>query len=185
MANAAGFYPALEGHFSLLRFALRIRVQGESFHTKLRFFHSVDFQHAIVSLDRLRVAAHVSMPRNRPSPRRSLAAPHLFQLIRFHEIFERSKERNERSLVMLSYEFLQRFEPVYMEATNNYGRPHFFAPRKNFLGKSVDTFWFNLAVIWSMSLTLGLTLYFDLLKKFMNAIGNFTDFMSSGRKKKE
>jgi ABC-type multidrug transport system ATPase subunit len=81
-------------------------------------------------------------------------------------------------------ELIQRWEPIYMEPTNNYGLAHFFAPRKVFLGRSIDTFWYNLCVIWSMSLVLGFALYFDLLKKFMNLFENLGDFIASQKKKK-
>jgi hypothetical protein len=45
------------------------------------------------------------------------------------------------------------------------GRAHFYAPMKR-LGKFyIDTFWFNLAVIWLYSGLLLIILYFDLLRK--------------------
>jgi ABC transport system ATP-binding/permease protein len=46
-------------------------------------------------------------------------------------------------------------------------RAHFFAPYKHFLGWFWDTYYFNMAVIWFMSLVLYVTLYFDLLQKLL------------------
>ena len=67
--------------------------------------------------------------------------------------------------------YIQKTNPVYLDPTeSNFGRAHFFAPRKKFLNRYYDTFWFNLCVIWGMSLILGITLYFDVLKKFINLL---------------
>jgi ABC-type multidrug transport system ATPase subunit len=88
-----------------------------------------------------------------------------------------------KKILEVDGELIQRLEPVYMEPTNNYGRAHFFAPRKVFLGRSFDTYWYNIYVIWSMSVVLGFALYFDLLKKFMNLFESLNDFLASKRKK--
>jgi hypothetical protein len=50
---------------------------------------------------------------------------------------------------------------------------HFFAPRKKIFGKYFDTFWVNLSVLWGMSLIMAITLYFDLLRKVIDGLGNF------------
>jgi ABC-type multidrug transport system ATPase subunit len=71
----------------------------------------------------------------------------------------------------LNGEFIQKLDPVYLDPhDSNFGRAHFFAPRKKFLGNYYDTFYFNLSVIWLMSILLGITLYFDVLKKFINSL---------------
>ena len=59
-------------------------------------------------------------------------------------------------------------------------RTHFFAPVKYFAGSYIDTYWFNVAVIWLMSLLLYLTLYTEALRKLMNYFGK----LSLSRKKK-
>ena len=67
--------------------------------------------------------------------------------------------------------YVQKTNPVYLDPTeSNFGRAHFFAPRKKFLNRYYDTYWFNICVIWGMSLILGVTLYFDVLKKFINLL---------------
>lgn len=66
---------------------------------------------------------------------------------------------------------VQKSNPVFFDpVASNLGRAHFFAPRKHFLGNYYDTYWFNLAVIWLMTLVLILTLYFNLLKKGLEAL---------------
>lgn len=67
--------------------------------------------------------------------------------------------------------FIQKMDPIYLDPVDsNFGRAHFFAPHKKFFGRYYDTFGFNLFVIWSMSFGLAITLYFDLLKKFINLL---------------
>ncbi|HEX8515557.1 MAG TPA: ATP-binding cassette domain-containing protein [Bacteroidia bacterium] len=82
----------------------------------------------------------------------------------------------------LDGEYVQKIEPVYLDPASNAGRAHFFAPRKKFFGTYYDTFWFNICVIWGMSLILAITLYFDVLKKFINLLENI--FSSIGRKRR-
>ncbi len=77
--------------------------------------------------------------------------------------------------------YIQKMNPVYLDPTDsNFGRAHFFAPRKKFLDRYYDTYWFNLCVIWLMSITLGIALYFDLLKKFITMLE--TVFSKLGKK---
>lgn len=72
---------------------------------------------------------------------------------------------------------IQRKKCIYLNPSNNFGRAHFFAPQKRFMGSLYQTYWFNICVIWSMSLTLIIALYFDLLKKLMNLLGNFPNYL--------
>jgi hypothetical protein len=69
---------------------------------------------------------------------------------------------------------IQKIYPIYMDEH----RPlHFldfsanlYQPTKHFGGLYFDTLYFNLAVIWSMTLFLFVTLYFDVLKKFIQLL---------------
>ena len=79
---------------------------------------------------------------------------------------------------------LQQVNPVFNVPEKpgnmfNY-RTHFFAPQKYFAGSYVDTYWFNILVIWLMSVILYVTLYTELLRKGINKLGN----LSFSRKKK-
>ncbi len=65
----------------------------------------------------------------------------------------------------------QNFEPVYhdpLEAELCTLRAHFFAPNKYIAYKKVNALTFNLIVIWSMTIFLFVTLYFDLLKRIID-----------------
>jgi hypothetical protein len=79
---------------------------------------------------------------------------------------ERIREFNGR--------LLQNVDPIFnmpKAPTNplNY-RTHFFAPVKYLFGGVFDTYWFNLSVIWVMTLLMYLTLYFELLRKIIEAM---------------
>jgi ABC-type multidrug transport system ATPase subunit len=83
----------------------------------------------------------------------------------------------------LDGQFVQKIDPIYQDPVeSNWGRAQFFAPRKKFFGTYYDTFNVNLCVIWGMSLVLAITLYFEVLKKFINLL-EFV-FSRIGRKKK-
>jgi hypothetical protein len=47
-------------------------------------------------------------------------------------------------------------------------RTHMYAPSKYLFGLNIDTFWFNIGVIWSMTIILYITLYFDVFERIMN-----------------
>lgn len=73
-------------------------------------------------------------------------------------------------------ELIQQINPVYVDprpsGVLDY-RAHFFAPTKNFFGTLIDTFVFNLIVIWGMTLVLYGTLYFELLRKGVESLTRF------------
>lgn len=69
-------------------------------------------------------------------------------------------------------ELIQQVNPIFLDPKTdnpiNY-RTHFFAPNKNLFGAPVSTYWFNVMVIWLMTLMLYGTLYFELLRKLVNS----------------
>ena len=75
---------------------------------------------------------------------------------------------------------IQQIDPVFEDPIDSkFGRAHFFAPRKNFLGVYFSTYWFNLCVIWFMSICLIITLYFDVFKRILDLFGNLFTFEKS------
>ncbi|MEO5642250.1 MAG: ATP-binding cassette domain-containing protein [Bacteroidia bacterium] len=78
---------------------------------------------------------------------------------------------------------IQRADPVFLEPyQSNRANSHFFAPRKKILGRYFDTFWVNLCVLWGMSLLMALTLYFDVLRKIIDGLGNLSGLFSKKEK---
>jgi serine phosphatase RsbU (regulator of sigma subunit) len=66
---------------------------------------------------------------------------------------------------------IQKMDQIYLDPPiDGLIRAHFFAPRKALGGNYYDTFWINSFVIWFMSLVMAITLYFDVLKKFLDSI---------------
>lgn len=70
---------------------------------------------------------------------------------------------------------IQQINPIYNDPDDPTSifdyRTHFFAPKKYFLGVYLDTFYFNMIVIWLMTLILYFTLYFELLSKGLDSFG--------------
>lgn len=71
-------------------------------------------------------------------------------------------------------ELIQQINPVFQDPGKSgifdY-RTQFFAPKKNLLGVEMATFWFNIIVIWFMTVLFYIFLYFELLKKGINSFG--------------
>lgn len=67
---------------------------------------------------------------------------------------------------------IQKKDPIYLDPYDvGFFNAHFYAPRKKLFGMYISTFSANLLVIWGMTLFLVITLYFDVLKFFIDGIG--------------
>jgi len=78
-------------------------------------------------------------------------------------------ESNE--MVQYKNELIQQNEPIYNDPFPEGWlsfRSHFFAPRKYFMGRYVDTFWFNIGFIWFLSLLFYIGLYYNILYKLIH-----------------
>ena len=81
---------------------------------------------------------------------------------------------------------IQKIYPIYKDPDPEHMvdfDAQFYMPSKHFLKSNVDTFWFNTGVIWSMTFVLGILLYFDVLRRIIDGIGNLStpDFMKRVR----
>jgi ABC transport system ATP-binding/permease protein len=69
---------------------------------------------------------------------------------------------------------LQQVDPIFRdpyESSNLFDyRSQFLAPSKHFLGSYIDTYWFNIGVMWIMTLLLYFTLYFEAFRN-LSVIG--------------
>jgi ABC-type multidrug transport system ATPase subunit len=77
---------------------------------------------------------------------------------------------------------IRKYDPGYMKASSKYGRAHFYAPSKMIGNKEIDTFLFNLLVLWFVTLVLYITLYFNLLQKIVTYFENL-QFAKSERQR--
>ncbi|HVN59002.1 MAG TPA: ATP-binding cassette domain-containing protein [Bacteroidales bacterium] len=75
---------------------------------------------------------------------------------------------NEGSYYDLKYRWVQKATPVFMKPKSRAGRAQFYAPYKQVGNLRIGTIFFNVAAIWFMTFVFFITLYYNLLKKFIN-----------------
>jgi ABC-type multidrug transport system ATPase subunit/uncharacterized tellurite resistance protein B-like protein len=90
------------------------------------------------------------------------------------EIFVTNKNSEER-IVEYEGKLVHKIYPVYFspDAPNHWFayRTHFFAPEKHIFGFFIPTLYFNVGVIWLMSLVLSFTLYFRVFQRMVEMFG--------------
>jgi len=75
---------------------------------------------------------------------------------------------------IIEYEgkLIQLIDPIFNDPDHISGpldyRAHYFAPTKHLFGNFFDTYHYNVSVMWLMTIFLYATLYFELLRKFLN-----------------
>ena len=87
------------------------------------------------------------------------------------KVFERNR------IIEYRDHLIQKYHPIFQDPDVRHWigiRSHFFAPRKYFAGHFFDTFWFNIAVVWVMIIILYFVLYFDLVKKGIELVENYS-----------
>jgi hypothetical protein len=62
---------------------------------------------------------------------------------------------------------IQKADPIFMPPGSKYGRAHFFAPYKQIGNLKISTLIFNMLVLWLMVFILFVTLYYNILKRFI------------------
>jgi hypothetical protein len=67
---------------------------------------------------------------------------------------------------------IEKCEPGYMKPLSRSGRAQFYAPYKLVGNLQIDTYWFNLMVLWVVNLGLYIALYFNLLQKLVTYLEN-------------
>ena len=63
---------------------------------------------------------------------------------------------------------IQKADPIYMKPGSKWGRAHFYAPYKQIGSIKIGTLVFNMIIIWLMIFFLFVTLYYNILKKFVD-----------------
>lgn len=88
------------------------------------------------------------------------------------DLVKNVKEKDR--IIEFEGQLIQQINPVFQDPVPagmfDY-RTQFFAPQKNLLGSLVDTYYFNILVIWVMTLILYITLYFEALRKAVDFFG--------------
>jgi len=107
---------------------------------------------------------------------------------KLHDIVINRYEKNK--IWRHKNDLIQQYEPIFW-IPDNFSligiRSHFYAPKKVFLGNYYDTFWFDLIIIWLMSILLYVPLYYDHLKKIISFVSDidFPKFKFNFKKKKK
>ncbi len=80
---------------------------------------------------------------------------------------------------VLDDRIIRKIYPIYTRPRNDRWFSYnsiFYAPEKAIFKQVFPTYWVNVVVIWLMSVALMLVLYYDLLKKVVDAIGDFREY---------
>jgi ABC-type multidrug transport system ATPase subunit len=87
--------------------------------------------------------------------------------------------RNEvNKIVEIDHMLIQKDDPIYLVPHDQrFLDAHFYSPSKFFFGLEIDTFWANVLVIWLMTVTAVIALYYDILRKLIA----FTAALSGNR----
>ena len=87
------------------------------------------------------------------------------------EMYVLDRLRVDKS-IETSKKIIQKSEPVYMKPTSRYGRAQFYAPYKQIGEIKIDTYWFNVIVLWLITFILYIALYYKYLQKLVDGFGN-------------
>lgn len=79
----------------------------------------------------------------------------------------------DNSIIQSGEKYLVKVAPIFRLPESRIGRAHFYAPSKRLGNMIIPTFYFNSGVIFLMILLLYIALYYDWLKKAVNAKFNF------------
>ena len=75
------------------------------------------------------------------------------------KVFE--KEKNK--ILEYNHRLVQQIDPIYLDPRIGGKfdfRAHLYAPRKHFMGKFYDTFWFNIFILWAFTVLFVLDIVF-------------------------
>lgn len=84
------------------------------------------------------------------------------------DILKKVYEKNK--ILEYKNQLIQHIDPIYEYPIPDNVlsfRTHFFAPTKHFLNKYFETYWFNITVIWILTIIFYVFLYFDVFKKLL------------------
>ncbi len=96
--------------------------------------------------------------------------------------------RNEtemNKIVEYNHRLYQKADPIFLDPKPGFFTAHFYAPRKNIYGFYIDTFWYNIIIIFLMTVILFITVYFNILKKLIESGENIQDYIKKQRERKK
>jgi hypothetical protein len=81
------------------------------------------------------------------------------------KVFEKNK------ILEYDHQLVQHYDPIYQDPYVKGPltlRTHFYSPSKPILGKTYDTYWYNMVFIWLLTALLYMALFFDWVNKLFN-----------------
>ncbi len=90
----------------------------------------------------------------------------------------------EHKILRYKDKLVRQAEPIFADPDNSHFigfRAHFYAPRKYFMGHYFDTYWFDMAVIWVMTILLYPPLYYEHFKKILDKLGKIKIFKNKNK----
>ena len=78
-----------------------------------------------------------------------------------------------QKVIYTQKKLISRFEPGYRPGNSSAGRAHFYAPYRRLGNSYFDSFRFNIAVIWIVTIVMYILLYFRAINKLVESFGNF------------
>jgi len=109
---------------------------------------------------------------------------HKYHNEKLEDIVTNTYEKNK--ILRDGDELIQQYQPIYFMPDNfsTIGiRSHFYAPKKLFFGRYYDTFWFDVIIIWIMSILLYIPLYYNHLRKLIEFFGDINWFKYMPKRK--
>ena len=101
---------------------------------------------------------------------RLLEARRLFYNERLERLVENEQEITE--FIIYNNDFVRMRDPIFTPPRSNTGRAQFYAPYKKIAGLKIDTFWFNIIIIWLSAIVWSIILYYDILRKLIRYFEN-------------
>ncbi|MCB0760386.1 MAG: ATP-binding cassette domain-containing protein [Flavobacteriales bacterium] len=90
-----------------------------------------------------------------------------------------TNENELEKIVEYNNELVQKSEPVYIIPQHkSFFGAHFYAPTKSFFGRQITTMSANLLVIWTMTMAMVVLLFFDGLKKLLELLTHFGEYLA-------
>ena len=145
------------------KFDSTVHKKTQQFLITLKEYYAIRYKHAITGKEE----AIMSLTKSVESKQAFDAMKMKYQ----NESVSRMVENSSNAVRIVEWEgeLVQKIYPVYFEDHRPDHlidfRENFYVPAKYFWGKKYDTLYFNIAVIWVMTIFLFVTLYFELLKK--------------------
>lgn len=159
-------------HLVAGRFDSTVYLQTSEFLTKLSNYYIKRFNTADQQKE-----AKVAQMTNSPEKQK------IFETFRnqYHnetvaELVKNTGETNR--IIEKDGKLIQKIFPVYKTPDPEHlvdFNAQFYMPAKHFLNIDVDTYHFNMGVIWSMTLALVFALYFDILRRIMSGLDALTN----------